>query len=205
MKHQHTITREVEINGRGLFTGEPVAMRMRPGEPHSGIWFIRTDQSPPIRIAAHVDNVSKRARRTALRNGTVAIETVEHCLSAFAGLGIENLQVELNAHEVPGMDGSCLPFVQQLREAGICEQEAVCEPYVITEVVRVADGDSELVALPPLDPSADFLETTYDLDYGSGTPIERQSYRAIITPDAFEANIAPARTFLLEHEAAELR
>ncbi|MCH8146382.1 MAG: UDP-3-O-acyl-N-acetylglucosamine deacetylase, partial [Planctomycetes bacterium] len=89
MKHQHTISREVEIDGRGLFTGEPVAMRMRPGEPHSGIWFIRTDQSPPIRIAAHVDNVSKRSRRTALRNGTVAIETVEHCLSACAGLGLD--------------------------------------------------------------------------------------------------------------------
>ncbi|MCH8241357.1 MAG: UDP-3-O-[3-hydroxymyristoyl] N-acetylglucosamine deacetylase [Planctomycetes bacterium] len=205
MKHQHTISREVEIDGRGLFTGEPVAMRMRPGEPHSGIWFIRTDQSPPIRIAAHVDNVSKRARRTALRNGTVAIETVEHCLSAFAGLGIENLQVELNAHEVPGMDGSCLPFVQQLREAGICEQDAACEPYVISDVVRVADGDSELVALPLLDPSADFLEVTYDLDYGPGTPIERQSYRAVITPDSFEANIAPARTFVLEREAEELR
>ena len=205
MKHQHTISRDVEIDGRGLFTGQPVAMRMRPGEPHSGIWFIRTDQSPPIRIAAHVDNVSKRARRTALRNGTVAIETVEHCLSAFAGLGIENLQVELNAHEVPGMDGSCLPFVQRLREAGICEQEAVCEPYVVSDVVRVSDGDSELVALPLLDPSADSLEVTYDLDYGPGTPIERQSYRAVITPDSFEANIAPARTFVLEREAEELR
>ena len=180
-------------------------MRMRPGEPHTGIWFIRSDQSPPIRIAAHVDNVSKRSRRTALRNGTVAVETVEHCLSACAGLGIDNLQVELNAREVPGMDGSCLPFVQQLREAGICEQEATRESYVISELSRVFDADSELVALPPLDPSKNVLEITYDLDYGSGTPIERQSYRTAITPETFEANIAPARTFVLEHEAAKLR
>ena len=76
MKQQHTITRDVELKGRGLFTGEPVEMRVRPGEPNTGIWFIRTDQSPAIRIAARVENVSKRARRTSLRNGSVAIETV---------------------------------------------------------------------------------------------------------------------------------
>jgi len=73
LKTQRTIEREVEIEGRGLFTGEQVQMRLRPAPPHTGIWFVRTDQSPPIRIAAHVDNVSKRARRTALKNGTVAI------------------------------------------------------------------------------------------------------------------------------------
>ena len=67
-------------------------MRMRPAEPYTGICFVRTDQSPPIRIAARVENVSKRARRTALHNGSIAIETVEHCLSACAGLGIDNIE-----------------------------------------------------------------------------------------------------------------
>ena len=205
MKHQHTIASEVELEGRGLFTGEPVTMRLRPGEPHTGIWFIRTDQSPPARIAASLENMSKRARRTALRNGTGAIETVEHCLSACAGLGIDNLQVELNASEVPGLDGSCLPIVEHLRAAGIREQEAFCEPYVISDVVRVVEGDSELVALPPLDAESETLEVSYDLDYGPGSSIGRQSYRAVITPESFEANIAPARTFLLEREAEELQ
>ncbi len=178
---------------------------MRPGEPNTGIWFIRTDQSPPIRIRAHVDNVSKRARRTALRNGTVAIETVEHCLSACAGLDLDNLQIELNANEIPAMDGSSLAFVTGLRKAGIREQEPMRTPYVITDVIRVVDGDSELLALPPLDPTEELLEISYDLDYGPGNPIGRQSYRVVVTPESFEANIAPARTFVLEEEAAKLR
>ena len=193
------------MEGRGLFTGEPVVMRVRPGAPDTGIWFVRTDQSPPIRIAALVENVSKRARRTSLRNGTVAIETVEHCLSACAGLDIDNLQIELNAHELPALDGSSLGFVERLRAAEVCEQDARRTPYVIGEVVRVVDGDCELVALPPLDPQSETLDLSYDLDYGSKSPIGRQTYRVVITPESFEANIAPARTFVLEGEAAELR
>jgi UDP-3-O-[3-hydroxymyristoyl] N-acetylglucosamine deacetylase/3-hydroxyacyl-[acyl-carrier-protein] dehydratase len=195
----------VELEGRGLFTGEPVSMRVRPGAPNTGIWFVRTDQSPPISIAADVENVSKRSRRTSLRNGTVAIETVEHCLSACAGLHVDNLQIELNASELPGLDGSCLPFVDQLRSAGICDQDALQEHYVVQDVVRVVEGDCELVALPPFDPKSETLEVAYDLDYGPTGPIGRQMYRVVVTPESFEANIAPARTFVLEREAAELR
>ncbi|MBI4717836.1 MAG: UDP-3-O-[3-hydroxymyristoyl] N-acetylglucosamine deacetylase [Planctomycetes bacterium] len=205
MKQQHTIAREVEIEGRGLFTGEPVSMRVRAGAPYTGIWFVRTDQSPPIRIAARVENVSKRARRTSLRNGSVAIETVEHCLSACAGLGLDNLEIELNANELPGADGSSLPFVERFREAGIAPQDAPCEPHVIDEMARVVEGDCELVALPPLDPGCESLEITYDLDYGQTGPIGRQMLRVTLTPDAFVTSIAPARTFLLEQEAAQLR
>ena len=204
MKTQRTIERDVEIEGRGLFTGEPVRMRLRPAPPHSGICFVRTDQSPPIRIAAHVDNVSKRARRTALKNGTVAIETVEHCLSACAGLGLSNLQIELTADEVPGVDGSCLPFVERLREGGITDQDAPLESLVIDSIVRVTEGNSELIALPPIDPASDVMEVSYDLDYGPENPIGRQSLRIVVTPESFVAGIAPARTFLLEQEAQQL-
>jgi UDP-3-O-[3-hydroxymyristoyl] N-acetylglucosamine deacetylase/3-hydroxyacyl-[acyl-carrier-protein] dehydratase len=205
LKHQHTITREVELQGRGLFTGEPVSMRVRPAPPNSGICFIRTDQSPPIRIEAVVENVSKRARRTSLRNGTVAIETVEHCLSACAGLDLDNLQIELDANELPGLDGSSLAFVEKLRDAGVCEQDAFRAPHLISDVLRVAEGDSELIAVPPLDPDCETLELIYELDYGPDSPIGRQTYRTVITPENFEKNIAPARTFVLEREAAELR
>jgi UDP-3-O-[3-hydroxymyristoyl] N-acetylglucosamine deacetylase/3-hydroxyacyl-[acyl-carrier-protein] dehydratase len=205
VSQQQTISRAVELQGLGLFSGEPVSMRMRPGDPHTGIWFVRTDQSPPARVAARVENVSKRARRTSLKNGTVAIETVEHCLSACAGLGIDNLQIELNADEVAGVDGSSLPFVELLRRAGISEQAAAREPLVMRDVVRVVDGDSELVALPPLVPDSENLEISYELDYGPESPIGRQAYRVTVSPDSFEANIAPARTFLLEPEAEELR
>ena len=205
MKHQQTISREVEFEGRGLFTGTPVTMRVRPGDPHTGIWFVRADQSPPIRIAALVENVSKRARRTSLKNGTVAVETVEHCLSACSVLGLDNLQIELTGQEVPALDGSCLPFLEKLRAGGIEEQDALREVYVIRDVIRVAEGDSELIALPPLGSTPDHLEVFYELSYGNDSPIGHQTYRAIITPETFEANIAPARTFVLESEANELR
>ena len=205
MRHQQTIGHDVEFVGHGLFTGEPVTMRVRPGEPHSGVYFVRNDQSPPARIAAVVENVSKRARRTSLRNGTVAIETVEHCLGACAGLGLDNLQIELNANEVPAMDGSSLPFVEALRASGICQQDALRDCYVVKDTVRVVEGDSELIALPQLDPESDALEISYDLDYGDDTPIGRQTYRVTITPESFEADIAPARTFVLEREAEQLR
>jgi UDP-3-O-[3-hydroxymyristoyl] N-acetylglucosamine deacetylase/3-hydroxyacyl-[acyl-carrier-protein] dehydratase len=205
LKHQQTISRDVELEGRGLFTGARVTMRVRPGEPHSGIWFVRTDQTPPVRVAARIENVSKRARRTSLRNGTVAIETVEHCLGACSGLGIDNLQIELNANELPSFDGSSLPFVEMLREGGPQAQDAIREAYVIPEVVRVVEGDSELVALPPLDPKSETFEIAYDLDYGSEGPVGRQTYRTVLTPETFEANIAPARTFVLEREAQELQ
>ena len=180
-------------------------MKVRPARPHSGIWFVRTDRNPPIRIAARVENVAKRARRTSLKNGTVSIETVEHCLSACAGLGVDNLEIELIGNEIPGGDGSSVPFVQALRSAGLCEQPVAREPFVISDIVRVVDGDSELIALPPLDPSSESLEISYDLDYGPDSPIDRQSYRLLLSPETFEANIAPARTFLLESEADQLR
>jgi UDP-3-O-[3-hydroxymyristoyl] N-acetylglucosamine deacetylase/3-hydroxyacyl-[acyl-carrier-protein] dehydratase len=205
LRPQHTIAHEVELDGRGLFTGEPVHLRVRPGEPNTGIRFIRTDQNPPVSISAVVENVSKRARRTSLRNGTVAIETVEHALSACAGLGLDNLQIELNANELPAWDGSCLPFVEHLRSAGMTDQDAPLEPFVVDDVIRVVEGDAELVGLPPLNPKSDCLEISYDLDYDPKGPIGHQAYRVIITPDNFEANIAPARTFVLEREAADLR
>lgn len=195
----------MELEGRGLFTGVPVLLRFRPGAPHSGIWFVRTDQSPPIRIAATVDNVTKRARRTSLRNGTVAIETVEHCLSACAGLGIDNLEIELNADELPAGDGSGMPFLERLDGAGLEEQDALRDPYIITEVTRVVDGDAELVALPPLVDGNEVLELWYDLDYGAGSPIGRQVFGTTLTPENFRAGLASARTFVLEEEAKQLR
>jgi UDP-3-O-[3-hydroxymyristoyl] N-acetylglucosamine deacetylase/3-hydroxyacyl-[acyl-carrier-protein] dehydratase len=201
---QQTISKPVELEGRGLFTGEPATLRFQPAEPNAGLHFVRIDHPEPSRIDAVVENVAKRARRTALRNGTVAIETVEHCLSACAGLGIDNLRMELTGNELPAMDGSCLPFVEALQNAGIAPQAAPRDPFVVTSMVRVVDGDSELVALPALQPEADRLEIMYDLDYGHDTIIGRQIYSLAVTPEIFAREIAPARTFVLKQEADQL-
>lgn len=205
MRHQQTISREVEIEGRGLFTGETSRLRFKPAPPNSGICFIRTDQPTPIPIPAQVDNVCKRARRTTLRNGVVQVETIEHCMSACAGLGLDNLRIELRGSELPAMDGSSLPFLDTLKDGGLQEQEALIEAYVVRDIVRVAEDDSEIVALPPLKPGHENLEIFYDLDYGPNNPIGRQTYRLTLTPEDFETKIAPARTFVLEREVQQLR
>jgi len=204
VKAQQTIRKPVEFSGRGLFTGVDSNVCLRPAAPYSGITFVRVDQREPIRVAARVENVSKRARRTALRNGTVTIETVEHCLSACAGLGIDNLDIELTGDELPAGDGSSLPYVDKLREAGLCEQDADRDLFAIPSVIRVTDGDSEIVALPPLEPDQDYLEVFYDLDYGNDGPIGHQILSIKITPDQFIRDIAPARTFVLQTEVDRL-
>ena len=205
MIRQQTIAEPVDLSGRGLFTGHEVNVRFKPAATGTGIVFVRTDQGTEARIPAHVSNISKRARRTSIRNGTVAIETIEHCLSACAGLGIDNLEIELDSDELPAGDGSCTAFVDVLRRAGVCEQEATRDFFVIPEMVRVSDGDFELLALPPLQESDRFFEIRYDLDYGGVSSIGRQWYMHRLFVDDYEKEIAPARTFVLDSEVAELR
>ncbi len=202
MSRQRTIQRDAEVTGRGLFTGFPVTMRFRPAAAGAGITFVRTDQPEPTRIVAHVDNLTKRARRTSLRNGTAAIETVEHCLAAIRGLGIDNLVVELDNAEIPALDGSSMPFVESLRSAGLHDLEAERQYLRISQPTRVAEGEAEVVAWPG---EGDRLEIIYELDYGAGTPIGHQIYRFELDPDGFIDQIAPARTFVLEEEAQQLR
>ena len=204
MRAQQTIAGSVKIEGKGLFTGSPATVRMRPAQPGSGITFIRTDQKDAVPIRARVENVAKRARRTSLQNGTVSVEAVEHCLGACNGLGVDNLLIEILGDELPAGDGSCLPFVEKLTEAGLTAQDAHRDLFVIADTVRVVDGDSELVALAPLSPESEALDILYDLDYGTSGPIGRQSYTLTLSPETFAREIAPARTFVLEQEAKQL-
>jgi UDP-3-O-[3-hydroxymyristoyl] N-acetylglucosamine deacetylase/3-hydroxyacyl-[acyl-carrier-protein] dehydratase len=201
LKPQQTISQPAEITGRGLFTGEESFVRFKPAPVNAGITFVRSDQPAPVRIAAVVENVTKRARRTTLRNGTVAIETVEHCLSACSGLGVDNLEIEISADELPSGDGSSQIFVDALRNAGFETQSTEKRGYRIEQPVRVTEGDAELVAWPGED---DSLTVRYELDYGGG-PIGRQAYSIRLTPEDYLAEIAPSRTFVLQAEAEQLQ
>ena len=202
MKPQHTIQNAAEISGRGLFTGEEVTVRFKPAPADNGIVFVRTDAPSPVRIKAHVANVTKRARRTSLRNGTLAIETVEHCMAALHALGIDNAEIELSGGELPGCDGSSQYFVDAILQAGIVDQPAEQKPLVIRETVRVCDGDAELIAVPT---DTDDLNIIYDLDYGPNGPLPRQIFPIRVSSEAFLREIAPARTFLFEEEAKQFR
>jgi UDP-3-O-[3-hydroxymyristoyl] N-acetylglucosamine deacetylase/3-hydroxyacyl-[acyl-carrier-protein] dehydratase len=139
-------------------------------------------------------------RRTALKNGEVEVFTVEHVLAAVAGLGIDNLIIELDASEVPNVDGSALPFVKALQEAGITEQEGEKRVFRIGSPVAVGDGEMSVSALP----DGDGLQICYTLQYDVPS-IGTQHMAIAVDEETFCNEIAPARTFSPEEEVMELR
>lgn len=177
-------------------------MVFRPAPADSGIGFVRTDASEPVRISAVSANLAERSRRTSLKKGSVSIETVEHCLAAVVALGIDNLTVELEGPEMPAPDASSAEYFKVLKVAGLLEQTQPQKEFVITEEVSITEGDASIYALPYSD---DALNITYDLDYGGHTGINRQIFSCRVTPEGFEKHLAPARTFLLEAEAKQFQ
>ncbi len=203
MSQQRTIKEPVEVDGRGLFSSEPARVRFCPAQANTGIVFVRTDTPKPARITATAANVATQAdRRTSLRDGTIAIETVEHLLAAVNGLGIDNIVIEVTAQEAPGADASCKPFVDALLGVGIEEQDAERRIFVIDTPTAVSQGDAMLAALPG---ESEFLDILYDLDYGPVKSIGRQVLGFRLHVDDFLSQIAPARTFLLDEEAKEFQ
>src|SRR3569833_2274370 len=141
MVGQRTLKNSIRATGVGLHTGKKVLMTLRPGPPDSGIVFRRTDLPEMIDIRAHAENVGDTMLGTTRGKGEARGSTVEHLLSAFAGLGIDNAIVELSAPEVPIMDGSAGPFVFLLQSAGIEEQHVAKRFVRIKKRVRVEQGD----------------------------------------------------------------
>ncbi|HUS92268.1 MAG TPA: UDP-3-O-acyl-N-acetylglucosamine deacetylase [Phycisphaerae bacterium] len=202
MSLQKTIEKPTELSGLGLFTGEDCRLRFVPAPPDTGIVFVRTDLPTPVRIPADIGNVGKRARRTTLMNGSVAVETVEHVLSAAAGLDIDNLEIELNSSETPSFDGSTQPFTNALRDAGLAEQDVEQHVFVIEEPITIGRGNVTIAALPGPE---DCLDILYDLDYSEAPAIGRQVTAFRLGADDYVRDIAPARTFSLEAEAREMQ
>lgn len=201
MDLQHTIAKSATLSGLGLFTGVPVSVTFRPAPPNHGLIFIRTDldRAP---VPALINYVLKRARRTALKNGDAIIETCEHCLSACAGLGIDNLIIEINAAELPGLDGSALPYIEALQQAGLQASDVPRHRLVVTEPVIVRQGDAMVAAVPADGPG---MQVMYDLDYSGHPAIGRQLSVFDTGTGDYTRDIAPARTFVLEAEAQALR
>ena len=141
MLGQRTLKNTIRASGVGLHTGTKVLMTLRPAEVDTGIVFRRTDLTPPSDIPAHAENVGDTQLGTTLVKGDARVSTVEHLLSAFAGLGIDNAIVEVSAPEVPIMDGSAGPFVFLLQSAGVAEQKTAKKFVRIKKTVRVEDGD----------------------------------------------------------------
>ena len=141
MTRQRTLKNVIRATGVGLHSGEKVLLTLRPAPIDTGIVFRRVDLEPIVEIPAQGDLVTETTLCTGLSSGPAKVQTVEHLLSAMAGLGIDNAYVELSAAEVPIMDGSAGPFVFLLQSAGIAEQDAPKRFIRIIREVEVRDGD----------------------------------------------------------------
>ena len=141
MIKQRTLKNSIRATGVGLHTGEKVTLTLRPAAPNTGVIFHRSDLEPPVSIPAAAENVGDTRLSTTLVSGDVRVSTVEHLLSAVAGLGIDNLHVDVSAPEVPIMDGSAGPFVFLLQSAGLKEQNAPKKFIRIKRTVEIHDDD----------------------------------------------------------------
>ncbi|MHC4140686.1 MAG: UDP-3-O-acyl-N-acetylglucosamine deacetylase [Planctomycetota bacterium] len=199
---QHTLAGPITVSGKGLLLGEEATITIHPAPPDHGIVFERTDVSPPVQIPALVYNIASRARRTTLALSNTSIETIEHCMSALAGLRIDNALIKVAGPELPCGDGSAAPFADPIMEAGIVEQDAPRRVFRITEPILVEDGDAMIAAMPSQE---DELRVIYDLDYGSNSHrIKRQIQTYASGNGDYRKDLAPARTYSLKEEAQAL-
>jgi UDP-3-O-[3-hydroxymyristoyl] N-acetylglucosamine deacetylase len=176
-------------------------MTIRPAVPDTGIVFIRRDVEKEVRIRAHIDNVSDATLATTISQEGVKVSTVEHLMAAFAGLGVDNAEVELDAPEVPIMDGSSGPFNALLKNAGVRVQDRSKKFIIVKHPVTVTDGDRQATFLP----SNDF-KLSYTIDFRHPL-ISNQFYLIQISNGNFEREICRARTFgfLREYETLKAR
>ncbi len=199
---QKTILKDISLSGKGLHSGIPVTVTLKPAKENSGIVFIRTDLPGQPSVKVGVDTIrldSGVPRCTTIGCGDVFIHTVEHLMSALGGLAIDNLIIEITAKEVPLLDGSSLEFVKAIRNVGVVEQNAAREFIDVNEPIIVSRNGACIVALPDAD-----YKISYLMDYPH--PLLRSQYYAMsLTAEHFEKQIAACRTFCLEEEAHELR
>jgi len=201
MVGQRTLKNSIRATGVGLHTGKKVLMTLRPAPPDTGIVFRRTDLPHPGEVVARAENVSDTLLGTTLGRGATRVSTVEHLLSAFAGLGIDNAIVELSAPEVPIMDGSAGPFVFLLQSAGIEEQPEPKHFIRIKKRLRVEDGDKWAEFSP-----FDGFKVNFEIEFNH--PIfKRRAQRASMdfSTTSFLKEVSRARTFGFMRDLESLR
>ena len=201
MIRQRTLRNTIRATGVGLHTGKKVYLTLRPAPVDTGIVFRRVDLDPVVEIPAHAKNVGDTTLSTTLIKGDVRISTVEHLLSAMAGLGIDNAYVEMNASEVPIMDGSAGPFVFLLQSAGIEEQSAAKKFIRIKREVRIEDGDKFASFLP-----RNGFKVSFTIDFDHPVFRGRPACAEVdFCSTSFVREVRRARTFGFMHEMENLR
>ena len=191
MIRQRTLKNVIRATGVGLHTGEKVYLTLRPAAVDTGIIFRRVDLPEPVEIPATPENVGDTTLSTTLIKDGVRVSTVEHLLSAFAGLGIDNAYIDLNAPEVPIMDGSAGPFVFLIQSAGIEEQAAAKRFIRIKKPVLVEDGD-KWVKFEPFNG----FKVGFTIDFDHPAFAERhQTAEVDFSTTSFVREVSRARTF----------
>jgi UDP-3-O-[3-hydroxymyristoyl] N-acetylglucosamine deacetylase len=201
MVGQRTLRNSIRATGVGLHTGQKVMMTVKPAPADSGIVFRRVDLPQPVDIRASAENVGETTLGTTLVNGAARISTVEHLLSAFAGLGIDNACIEVSAPEVPIMDGSAGPFVFLLQSAGIEEQSQPKRFIRVKKSVQVADGDK----WARFDPFEGF-KVNFEIEFDHPVFKRRmQSASMDFSTTSFLKEVSRARTFGFMRDLESLR
>jgi UDP-3-O-[3-hydroxymyristoyl] N-acetylglucosamine deacetylase/3-hydroxyacyl-[acyl-carrier-protein] dehydratase len=198
MSMQHTIRKSASFTGIGLHTGASAEVTLKPAPENHGIVFVRSDIENAPEIAADIDNVVDLSRGTAVGKNGVSVHSAEHCMSALAGLQIDNCRVEVNAPELPLMDGSAMPYVDLIQKVGIEEQNAEREYITIDEPIVYTKGDIALGVLP----SQSFCVTVM-IDYKH--PALGAQHTTLFRIDDYVKEFAPARTFCFLSEIEKLR
>lgn len=199
MDNQISIKKSVQFSGIGLHTGKVVTVTLHPGKPDSGIVFIRTDVSPHARIPALNSYVVDTRLSTNLGKDGVTIATVEHLMSAVWGLGIDNLEVEINGPEVPILDGSSSLFAKGIRKTGLVKQSQPRRYFVITKPLSISEDDRYCYLLPHKTPK---FSCSIEFKHPA---IGKQSFEIILNEDNYYRKIAHARTFGFLKDVEALR
>ena len=201
-RNEHTIASTCEVRGRGYWSGREVRVRMHPAAVGTGIRLVRSDLAQRPSCAAHVAYREDAAFRTNLRSGAAHFAMVEHLMAALFALEIDNCLVEVDAEELPGLDGSSQGYVDALRTAGLIVQARMRPRLFIREPLRVEQDGAWIEATPS---PAGVSRFEYRLSYDDGTPIPAQVFAVDLTPRRFANAVADARTFVTAEQADRLR
>lgn len=195
MVKQNTLSKEVSLEGVGLHTGQNVKMVLKPAPINNGFTFVRVDLEGSPVIEADASYVTSTERGTVLEKKGVKIQTCEHILAALVGMDLDNVIIELNASEPPIMDGSSRFFVEAIIEAGIEQQDALREEYIVKEVISYVNDEtgSEITIIP-----AEEYQITTMVDFGTKILGTQNAYLNKLSE--FKDKIANARTFSFLHE-----
>lgn len=205
MLRQRTIQKSISTKGVGLHSGRRVEITLRPAAPNTGIVFHRVDLPEIVDLPARADAVGDTRMASVLQQGNVRVSTVEHLMSALAGLGVDNLHVDLTAEEVPIMDGSAGTFVYLLRSAGLEEQSAPKQFIRVLKTVEVREGEGANQKWARLEPHDGFA-LSFAIDFQHPAINSTANFAEVdFATDSYVKTIARARTFGFVSEVETLR